>query len=248
MIQINLLPDIKRQHLRAQRTRNIVIAISMLLSAIAIGIVVVMYIGLGATKVITGNTISDNKKIYQEIADTDDINKLITIQNQLTKIEDLQNTRSVKSRLFAVLTAIAPAKPADVKFTSVTVSPNDSSMKIDAVTTTGYKTIESMKKKIQNAKMTYYDNKKDAPDKQEMSLIQDGTTVAVSDTGYGESDDGKVTVNFSLSFVYSKGLYNNTTKDIAIVLPEGEVDVTDSKKRLPESLFTNKEKKKEEEK
>lgn len=246
MIQINLLPDIKRQHLRAQRTRNIVIAISMLLSAIAVGVVVVMYLGLGATKVITSTTIQSNKDLYKEISETDDINKLVTIQNQLTKIENLQNNRSVNSRMFAVLEAIAPKAPAKVSFTSVTISPSESLMTIQAITTTGYETVESMKKKIAAAKMTYYQNAKDSGEKQETMLIQEQTKVAVSEVGYGENDKKETTVSFTMSFKYADGLFNNTTKDIAISLPEGDVDVTDSKRRLPESLFTNKKDEKKE--
>ena len=84
MIEINLVPDIKIEFLRSQRLRARVIALSVVVSLIAIGAVVAlaMYAGTQAIR----NALDDSQ-IKSEAAklnsNNPDLTKLVTIQNQL---------------------------------------------------------------------------------------------------------------------------------------------------------------------
>ena len=77
MIEINLVPDIKQEMLRAQRMRNVAITISILVG-VAAGTVVLILAGvLGgqvAVEKMTEGTINDQ---YKKLVATQDINDMI---------------------------------------------------------------------------------------------------------------------------------------------------------------------------
>ena len=83
MIEINLIPDVKREYLHAQRMRNGVISLSILVSIIAGAAValLVVYVGTqSAREWLTDNEIKDQ---YGKISSVKDANQIVTIQNQL---------------------------------------------------------------------------------------------------------------------------------------------------------------------
>ena len=48
MIEVNLIPDVKREYLRAQRMRNMVVSVSIMVMSGAGGASAVLGVGLGA--------------------------------------------------------------------------------------------------------------------------------------------------------------------------------------------------------
>lgn len=92
MIQINLVPDVKQEMLRAQRMRNVAISLSITVGIIAIGVVVVLGAVLGAQtavqKIQEGQIASDYKKLSAH----SDLNSALTVQNQLNTISTLAAT------------------------------------------------------------------------------------------------------------------------------------------------------------
>ena len=87
MIEINLIPDVKQELLRAQAQRNIVISASIVL-AIAAGAVVVLvalYV-FGGQKLLMDNANKKIDKEYATLSSVEDLDRLLTIQNQLKKV------------------------------------------------------------------------------------------------------------------------------------------------------------------
>lgn len=231
MIQINLIPDIKRELLHAQKMRRTAIGISILAGLAAGGIVVALAVILGVQalhETITRNNIKDE---YSKLTKVENIDNVLTIQQQLKQIDSYQSSRTMDSRLFDVLAAINPPAPNDVKFSSIKLDPNENLISIEGSAANGYSATETFRKTILNT--TVESGEGDTMLSQ--ALTDD---VTITETTYGEAANGGRTLRFSISFVYPKGLFDNSLKNIKIVTPTAKTDVTDSKTRVPESIFT----------
>lgn len=233
MIQINLIPDIKRELLHAQKMRRAAISLSILIGLIAGGLVVTLGFVLGVQVVHENITRGNIDTEYKKLKAVDNIENVLTIQQQLKLIDSYQATRTMDSRLFDVLGAINPPAPNDMKFSSVKLDPIESRITIEGSAENGYSATETFQKTILNIKV-------------ESGLGEDLTTepltedVTITETTYGQSASGGNVLRFSLSFTYPKGLFDNSLKNIKIVTPTTKIDVTDSKTRVPESLFIQK--------
>jgi hypothetical protein len=233
MIQINLIPDIKQELLRTQRTRRTAIGVSILVGLGAMGAVAALAVILGV-QLVHENIAKDNiKKEYNTLKSVDNIEDVLTIQNQLATIQSYQDKRTMDSRLFDVLVAINPAQPNNASFSSIKLDPTQNLITIEGSATNGYAATETLRKTILNTKV----ESGSGSDVQSTNLTD---TVTIGETSYGEAADGTRVLSFTISFTYPNGLFDNTLKNIKIVTLTAKTDVTDSKTRVPESLFTQK--------
>lgn len=233
MIQINLIPDIKQELLVAQRTRRTAISISILVGLIAGGAVVALAVVLGVQVVYEGHLRGNIKDEYAKLTKVDNIENVLTIQNQLETIQSYQDKRTMNSRIFDVLSAINPPAPNDVRFSSVRLDPSTNLITIEGSAANGYAATETFRKTILNTKI----ESGSGDDVETIDLTDD---VVIGETSYGEAADGTRVLSFTVSFTYPAGLFDNTLKSIKVVTPTAKTDVTDSKTRVPESLFTQK--------
>ena len=231
MIQINLIPDIKRELLRAQSMRRSAISVSIIVGLVAGGIVVALAIYLGVLALHETITRGNIKSEYNQLTQVENIDNVLTIQQQLKMIDGQQTARTMDSRLFDILGAINPPAPNDVKFSSIKLDPNNNLITIEGSAVNGYSATETFRKTILNTKV-----ESGSGDTAKSEPLTDDVTIA--ETTYGESADGSHVLRFSISFAYPKGLFDNSLKNIKIVTPTAKTDVTDSKTRVPESLFT----------
>jgi len=233
MIQINLIPDIKRELLRAQQMRRTAISISIFAGIIAAGAVVALGIILGV-QVVHQNIVQTNiDSEYKTLKGVDNIENVLTIQNQLTSIQSYQDKRTIDSRLFDVLGAINPAEPNSAKFSSIKLDPLSQTITIEGTAANGYSATETFRKTILNTQV----ESGTGSDVVKTPLTNE---VTIGETSYGQSADGVRVLRFSVTFTYPDGLFDNSLKNIKIVTPTAKIDVTDSKTRVPESLFTEK--------
>lgn len=231
MIQINLIPDIKQELLRAQRTRRTAISISIFIGLAAAGLVVILAVLLGVQLVHQNITKANITKEYNTLKNVDSIEDVLTIQNQLKTLQSYQDTRTMDSRIFDVLTAINPVSPNNVSFSSVKLDPTEDTITIEGSAANGYAATETLRKTILNTKV-----ESGSGDSLESTDLT--SDVTIGETSYGEAADGTRVLSFTISFTYPKGLFDNSLKNIKIVTPTAKSDVTDSKTRVPESLFT----------
>lgn len=233
MIQINLIPDIKRELLRAQQMRRTAISASIIAGVIAAGAVVALGIILGVQIVHENITRENITKEYNTLKSVDNIENVLTIQNQLKSIQSYQDKRTIDSRLFDVLGAINPTEPNSVKFSSIKLDPTSQTITIEGTAANGYAATETFRKTILNTQV-------ESGSGDDLLKDQLAADVTIGETSYGEAADGARVLRFTISFTYAAGLFDNSLKNIKIVTPTAKVDVTDSKTRVPESLFTEK--------
>ena len=239
MIEINLLPNVKRELLKTRAMRNRVISISFLVGGASIAAVVVLALILGsqiAAEAVQGGVIKDRN---DKLMAVEDLNKVVTIQNQLTKINEQHSGKKINSRVFDVVTAVNPVAPNNVSFSDIKVNPESKTITLEGSAVNGYSALETLKKTILNTKVQTTDGDKSS----EVSLTKE---IKDGDTSFGENSEGKKVLQFSFSFEYAEELLapaNNGT--VSVLTPTGKVDVTDSRQGIPDSLFKSNSKKQE---
>ena len=239
MIEINLLPNVKRELLKTRAMRNRVISISFLVGGASIAAVVVLALILGsqiAAEAVQGGVIKDRN---DKLMAVEDLNKVVTIQHQLTKINEQHSGKKINSRVFDVVTAVNPVAPNNVSFSDIKVNPGSKTITLEGSAVNGYSALETLKKTILNTKVQTTDGDKSS----EVSLTKE---IKDGDTSFGENSEGKKVLQFSFSFEYAEELLapaNNGT--VSVLTPTGKVDVTDSRQGIPDSLFKSNSKKQE---
>lgn len=231
MIEINLVPDVKQELIKAQRVRASVISMAILVGIIAVGVVVVLAIWVFAVQT-ARDIISDNiiKEQSQKLSSVEDISDTLTIQNQLTKLPEMHNEKHINSRLFDILTTINPPAPNNVAITKLTLNSEDSTITIEAQAVNGYPALEVFKKTISATKLQYTDNGA-------QQSAQLATGISDSERSYGENASGAKVLRFTLVFTYPEALFARTSQNAFVVAPD-KTNVTDSFLGVPQSLFT----------
>lgn len=109
MIQFNLLPDVKIEFLKTRYRRRLVTAISAVSTAVCIVIFTALFIGVrvGQTKHLSDLN-DDIKARSATLQGKKDLNKILTIQNQLNSLPGLHDKRVIASRLFDYLSRVVP--------------------------------------------------------------------------------------------------------------------------------------------
>lgn len=233
MIQINLIPDIKREFLHAQQMRRVAITISILVGLIAAGIVVLLGIILGGQELLITKSQNDIKKNYTSLKNVDNVDNVLTLQNQLSQLNGIYSKHSTDSRVFDLLSAVNPPAPNNVTYSTIKVDPTTSTITVEGSAPNGYAATETFRKTILNTKI-------ESNDSGQMTTTPLTSEVTISDTSYGQSADGSQVLRFTVSFVYASGLLDYQMKSPRIVTPTGSLDVTDSTTRVPDSLFSQK--------
>jgi hypothetical protein len=233
MIEINLIPDVKQELIKARRVRSTVISTAILIGIIAITIVVVMalYVFGGQTlrhKLVDDSIKSENSKL----AKVDDLANTLTIQNQLTKLSETHNSKMMSSRLFDVLSTIIPPEPNAVAISRLSVDSDEETITIEAQAVNGYPAFETFKKTIEATNIEFTRDDK----KEKVALASD---IIEGDRSYGDDETGKKVLRFTLTFTYATDLFDRDAKNTVIVGPS-RTNATDSYKGIPQSLFTTK--------
>lgn len=109
MIQFNLLPDVKQEYLKARRTRQLVFSISFIASAVALTVLVLLLVSV---KVVQQKSMrdadADITKYGNQLKAIPDIDKILTVQNQLNTLPGLHDGKVVSSRTFGYLKQLTP--------------------------------------------------------------------------------------------------------------------------------------------
>ena len=243
MIEINLVPDVKQELLKAQRMRAAVVSAAIIASIISVGVVVLLLVYVYGVQ-FGRHVFLDNqiKTKAGELAKVEDLSQMVTIQNQLGKISDLNAQKNVSSRLFDMLSAVVPPEPNSVKISQMDVNTEEKTIRLEGQTR-GFDSMEIFKKTVANAVIEVPGaSSEDATEP--ISLASD---ISATDVSYGEDTDGNKVLRFVLTFVYADELFDAKVDTLSIKLRING-NVTDSYLGLPKSIFTERAKDIEEDK
>lgn len=214
MIQINLLPSIKAEYVKAQRTKRTVITVAVIAIASSLAIVAVLasvaYIGQKVRLNGLQDDISKNEKIIKDVQDLD---KILTVQNQLSALTPLHDAKPVMSRLFTYLQQTTPDLVALEKYT---VNNTDYTWEVEGEAAS----IEFVNKYVDTLKFT------------EIVVTQEGQepTKAFSEvvlTSFDKSENG---YTFTVNLKFNEQLFNSDT-DVKLKIPA--IVTTRSQTQLP---------------
>lgn len=230
MIEINLVPDVKQQLNKAERMRTTVIAASIVVGLVAVGLIAVLAVYVFAVQTVRGAIVDDTiKQEGAKLAQVEDLSKVLTIQNQLSKITELNDQKKINSRVFDVLSAVIPPAPNNVQISGLLVNAESQQITLDGQTR-AFDVLEIFKKTIGGAVITYREDDQD----KEVKLA---TNISTSDISYGEDTTGAKVLRFTLRFTYAEELFSPTIPGVVVKLTN-QGNVTDSYLGLPKSIFT----------
>lgn len=232
MIEINLIPDVKLELLKARRQRKMVISAAILVSIAAGAIVVLLALyAYGVQTVadtLASNSIDSESK---KLAKVKDLSKTLTIQNQLEQLSRSQSDKNITSRLFDIISVTVPEGKNAVTIKRLAFNSVTSTIDLEGEATNGYEALEVFKKTIGQTTFQYnVDGKAQKPLKIANSII-DG------ERRYSEDNQGRQVLRFSLSFTFPQEMFKPDSENGRIVGPDKQ-KATDSAQGVPTSLFS----------
>ncbi len=232
MIEVNLIPDVKRELLRAKQMRMYVIGGSIVVGIAAVALVILLALYLftvqGIRSRITDGEIASKSS---ELTKTPDLSNMLTVQQQLAALSDMHGSKNMSSRVFDMLTAVNPAEPNQVTVSSAKLDTAQQTITIEGQAANGFEAAEAFKKTILGTTITYKQK-----DTKETVTSKLANAVSTADMSYGEDATGKKVLRFTMSFVYSDDFFAQTSTD-AIISGPSTKNVTDSYLYIPQSLF-----------
>ncbi|MBQ3306371.1 hypothetical protein IJH02_02985 [Candidatus Saccharibacteria bacterium] len=159
--EINLVPSVKAEAIKALKMRNLVLFICIIVISIAAGITAV----LGS--VVTGQNVAmagqDGKleTMSKKINSFEGLSEYLTIQDQLGNIASIQDNRMVLSRVFSFFNVILPTGADKITLSELSINLQDSTMTFTGQADAGvspfidYRVLESFKKSAALVKYDY---------------------------------------------------------------------------------------------
>jgi hypothetical protein len=207
MIQLNLLPDVKLDYIRAQRSRRLVISISALITALAVALLVLVFIvGLAQKKHLSDlnhDISSETTTLKQE----PQISKILTVQNQLESLTALHAGKPAASRLFTnYLNAITPAA---VSISSFNIDFTQQIATISGTTDS----LVNVNQYVDTLKFTKYNTGANTPNSNAFS------SVVLSSFGLNSSaTDPTQAASYTITLSYDKTIFD-ITQNVQLSVP-----------------------------
>jgi hypothetical protein len=219
MIQFNLLPDVKLEYVKARKLKHAVITVSILVAAGSLAVLVILFgIVNGIQKRHLSNLDKDITEYSDTLRTTPDLDKILTIQNQLKSMTDLHEQKVSASRLQDYISQVAPAQST---FAELTVDFTESTIKI----TGAADSLRTVNLFIDTLKFTTY--KVDNETEEEGNAFSE---IVLS--SFARDEEG---ANYEIDFKFHPVIFENTTK-VTLTVPNNFV-TTRSVIERPQTLF-----------
>ena len=195
-VQFNLLPDIKLATVKSNRSRSLAVSIALIISVASAAIFLIL---LGLTSVVQKKQLSDaDKTIASATAKLQSMNgldKMITVQNQLSTLVDLHKNKHISSRIFSYLPEVTPTQ---VSLGRLAMDFKANTMQIDG-TALDQKSVNTF---IDTLKFTtYIVNSGDSPKNAFPSVVESSFSI------------GTKNVSYSLNVTFDPALFSNNILD-----------------------------------
>lgn len=260
-VSLNLLPDVKKQLLKARRQRALVVSTSMVLVVVSVIILVALFGTLEATKIKASNSrgrIDDYKSQLEQAKKSKELNKYLTIQNQLAQLDSIKDKKMVFSRLVNYLKAVNPSSPNNVELATVSLGGSDDTA--DSSTATAIdmsagvtvslegsakdlKAVNTYKDTLDNAILSYQDSKDSSDDESSGTSLTDKTKASrtkmftsVNLESANDADDSNTSnsgtkASFKITVVFTPEAFSDKYSEGKVYV--GKINTSDSKRNAP---------------
>jgi hypothetical protein len=217
MIQFNLLPDVKIEYVKATRTKRLVTGIALIVTATTCAVFLLLAgVVYGVQKKNMSDLSDDISTKSKELRDTPDLDKILTIQNQLGALNGLHDSKVVSTRTFGFIEQFTPE--------GITIS----DFLVDYTTNTitisgGSPTLERINVFTDTLKFSKY------------KLDDDTTTTkAFSNVVLGQFSKGTTEVIYTITLSYDPILFKSGS-EVTLIIPPGVT--TNSFTGQPSAIF-----------
>jgi Tfp pilus assembly protein PilN len=220
MIQFNLLPDIKLEYVKSERTKRVVVAASVLVSAGALFLLILMFLVVNVFQKKHMSDVNKDIKSYSTtLQNTKDLAKILTVQNQLQSLPNLHEQKPVTSRLFGYLSQVVSAQ--------VNIAKLEVDFDANTMTFTGTAdSLNSVNTFVDTLKFTTYET-------EDGSITGKSAFTSVVLSEFTRTSDKGASYTITLNF--SPDIFD-VSKDVKLVVPPGKI-TTRSETEKPNDLF-----------
>lgn len=162
--EINLVPDIKEEMIRALKMRNLILFICIIVASASVAVSAIFAsIAFGQQAVVDGNK-ETLKTLSNKINSYSELSEFLTIKDQLGNLSSISNNKKVLSRTFNLLSAIIPtgADTITISELNINLSSTNPTISFDAQANSGtppdyidYNVLDSFKKSMPYLRYDY---------------------------------------------------------------------------------------------
>lgn len=159
--EINLVPEVKHQMIKAQKLRNLVLFICIVVSAVSVGVVAVLFSIKSGQDIAMSSQDKKLETMSAKLMGFEELGDLVTVQGQLGKLQEIANNKRVLSRVFGALGAMLPTGGDVVQLSELRVDLEASTLRMEAQADArtapliDYRVLESFKKGVALTKYDY---------------------------------------------------------------------------------------------
>lgn len=106
--EINLVPDVKADLIKAQKVRNLVFFVCIVISVVSISTAVILGSIKGAQDITMAGQDAHMKNLSKKITGYEELPEFLTIQNQINGIAKIEDNQKVLSRAILFLNSLIP--------------------------------------------------------------------------------------------------------------------------------------------
>jgi len=233
MIQLNLLPDLKKEFIKSQKNKGVVISVSILVTLGAIGLSILLFVYVTFVQQFQIGLMTDDiKNKAKQLEEIPDINKYLSIQNQLASITPLHDEKGIYSRLFEYLNVLNPSPPNNINLTGAQLVTTDSSVILNG-TTASFESLNVFVDTLKNAQVNFKVNG-------EGELIKEAMfdQVFVQNSGLGKTNNTTL-VSFTIRALYKSSVFNARNTDVVAEVPNITTTPSATQSPVPQQLFNS---------
>lgn len=161
--EINLVPDIKGEMIKALKLRNFIFYLCIVVVAASVGVSLIFFsIAAGQKAVVAGKT-DTIEELSKKLNSYSDLSDFLTIKDQLGNLSSISNNKKLLSRTFGVLSAILPTGADTITISELGISLEEESptITLEAQANAGkdpfidYNVLDAFKKSMQYMRYDY---------------------------------------------------------------------------------------------
>ena len=221
MIELNLLPDVKMEYIKAQRLRRMTFTIAAIVTVASVVLLGSLLSVDQLQKKHLNDLTADINQESSQLKNKPQISKILTVQNQLASLTTLHSTKPAVSNLFTYLNQVTPS--------TVTINTFHADFTAYTMTITGgADSLSDVNKYIDTLKYTTYKT----ADSDKAAAF--GNVVLGTFGINAEAKDGAKPANYTINLSYDPKIFD-ITQDVKLTVP----DLTTTRASLdhPADLF-----------
>ncbi|MBR3253801.1 hypothetical protein IKF86_00950 [Candidatus Saccharibacteria bacterium] len=161
--EINLVPDIKNEMIKALKLRNLIFFICIVVASASVAITAVFAVIAGGQQAVVNGKKGTIDNLSSKLNSYSDLSHFLTIKDQLSNVSSITDNKQVLSRTFGILSAIIPTGADTIKISelNINLAEDEPTFSFDAQADAGsepfidYNVLDSFKKSMQYMRYDY---------------------------------------------------------------------------------------------